>query len=166
MLSLLTVLGQVIPGGRESPFCAAGLRQCRAWNPITSEAMLALWHQTRSMQNATADVYQQPAPQFGDCRGVHWWMARLTRGSGDNTGITDNRQSGEQRRERGVTWGMRVSNDGLVMEKASIGSLGCTAVVTGLLRCHSDTVEVKASLLASSTARWSIGSSRSCLSWS
>lgn len=162
MLSLLTVLGQVIPGGRESPFCAAGLRQCRAWNPITSEAMLALWHQTQSMQNATADVYQQLAPQFSYCRGVHWRMAWLTRGSGDNTGITDNRQSGEQRREWGVTWGMR--NDGLMTEEASIGSLGCVANCNRFplerpVWFHSDTVKVNVSFLVLSIA-WKTSSRR------
>lgn len=78
MFSLLGVLGQAIPGGSESPFCAAGLRQRRAWNPITSVAMLALWHQTPLMQNATAGVHQRRAPHFSQRRGVHWWVARLS----------------------------------------------------------------------------------------
>lgn len=102
IFSLLAVLGQVIPGGSESPFRAAGLRQCRAWNPITSAAMLALWHQTPSMQNATAGVYQQRAPQFSCCKGVHWWVASLTRGRRDDTGDTDEGQSGAQKTGRGA----------------------------------------------------------------
>lgn len=123
MFSLLAVPGQVIPGGSESPFRAAGLRQCRAWNPITSAAMLALWHQTPSMQNATAGVYQQRAPQFSSCRGVHWWVARLTRGRRDDTVDTDEGQSGEQKkgvgvRVRTVEWGEKML------------SLGCTSIVT------------------------------------
>lgn len=111
VFSLLAVLGQVIPGGSESPFRAAGLRRCRAWNPITSAAMLALWHQTPSMQNATAGVYQQLAPQFSYCRGVHWWVARLTRGRRDDTGDNDVGQNGEHRgkgglrKEDGWGWG-------------------------------------------------------------
>lgn len=80
MFSLLTVPSQVIPEGSESPFLAVGLRRCRAWNPITSAAMLVLWHQTPSMQNTTAGVYQQLALQIGGChRWVHPWVTFLTR---------------------------------------------------------------------------------------
>lgn len=109
------MLGQVIPGGSESPFCAAGLRQCWAWNPITSAAMLALWHQTPSMQNATASVYQQCAPQFSYCRGVHWWVACQTRSRRDDTGDTDEGQTGEEERGRvvGEDWGGMKGEDGV-----------------------------------------------------
>lgn len=110
MFSLLAVLGQVIPGGSESPFRAAGLHRCRAWNPITSAAMLALWHQTPSMQNATAGVYQQRAPQFSRCRRVHWWVTRLTRGRRDDTGDSDVGQNGKHGRTRG--WGTKVCEGG------------------------------------------------------
>lgn len=132
MFSLLAVPGQVIPGGSESPFRAAGLRQCRAWNPITSAAMLALWHQTPSMQNATAGVYQQRAPQFSSCRGVHWWVARLTRGRRDDTVDTDEGQSGEQKkgvgvRVRTVEWGKKML------------SLGCTSIVTAACTTEANT---------------------------
>lgn len=132
MFSLLAVPGQVIPGGSESPFRAAGLRQCRAWNPITSAAMLALWHQTPSMQNATAGVYQQRAPQFSSCRGIHWWVARLTRGRRDDTVDTDEGQSGEQKkgvgvRMRTVEWGEKML------------SLGCTSIVTAACTTEANT---------------------------
>lgn len=86
---LLTVQGQVIPEGSESSFCAAGLRRCRAWNPITGAALPALWHQAPSMQNATAGVYQQLATQFSSCWPVHRWVVWLIRGSKDDHGDTD-----------------------------------------------------------------------------
>lgn len=110
MFSLLAVLGQVIPGGSESPFLAARLCRCRAWNPITSAAMLALWHQTPSMQNATAGVYQQLAPQLSRCRGAHWWVTWLTRGRRDDTSDTDVGQNGEHRMKWG--WGRQVDEGG------------------------------------------------------
>lgn len=110
MFSLLAVLGQVIPEGSESPFLAARLRRCRAWNPITSAALPSLWHQTPLMQNATAGVYQQPAPQLSRCRGVHWWVTWLTRGRRDDTCDTDVGQNGEHRMKWG--WGRRVGDGG------------------------------------------------------
>lgn len=109
MFSSLAALGQVIPRGSESPFLAARLRRCRAWNPITSAAMPALWHQTPSMQNATAGVYQQRAPQSSRCRGVHWWVTRLTRSRGDDTGDTRVGQNGERRIKPG--WGKQVEDE-------------------------------------------------------
>lgn len=129
MFSLLAVPGQVIPGGSESPFRAAGLRQCWAWNPITSAAMLALWHQTPSMQNDTAGVYQQRAPQFSYCRGVHWWVARLTRATRDDTVDTDEGQHGEQKKGgMGCRWGRRRGGKKML----SLGSVSIVTAAGGL----------------------------------
>lgn len=97
MFSLLAVPGQVIPGGSESPFCAAGLRQCRAWNPITSAAMLALWHQTPSMQNAplafTSNVLHSSVPAEGFTDGWPGWQ-----GAGEMTLLTLMRDKVENRK--------------------------------------------------------------------
>lgn len=94
MLSLLAAPGLVIPPGSESPFLAARLRRCRAWNPITGAAVPALRHQTPPMQNATAGVYQRRARQSSRrCREVHWWVTRLTRSRGDGAGDTGVGQS-------------------------------------------------------------------------
>lgn len=86
--SLLTVLGQVIPEGSESLFGAAGHRRCWAWNPITSAAMLALWHPAPSMQNATAAVNQEPASHSGCCWGVHPWVVPVMVGMRTDMGDT------------------------------------------------------------------------------
>ena len=99
MFSLLAV----IPRGSESPFLAARLRRCWAWNPINGAGMPALWHQTPSMQNATTGVHQQLSLQLTRCRGVQWWMTWLTRVRGDDTRDTDVGQNGEC----SMKWGMR-----------------------------------------------------------
>lgn len=117
VLLFLAVLAQVIPGGSESPFRAAGLRRCRAWNPITSAAMLALWHQAPSMQNATAwRLPAKRAPQFSYCRGVFtdgWsgWqgagaMARVTlmRGKVESSGKRRGEGKGQSRNGEWGWW--------------------------------------------------------------
>lgn len=72
--------------------------------------MLALWHQTPSMQNAAAGVYQQLGPLFSCCKGVCLWVTRSTRGSRDDTGDTDVGQNEEHGWKGG--WGRRVGEGG------------------------------------------------------
>lgn len=83
-------LAQWFPGESESPFGAVGHCLCRAWNPIISTAMLALWHQTPLMQNAiwcrlpatrfTVQLLQRCSLMGGltDRRGKRGWDGLLT----------------------------------------------------------------------------------------
>ena len=132
MFFLLAVPGQVIPAGSESPFCAAGLCWCRAWNPITSAAMLALWHQTPSMQNATAGVYQRLVPQLSYRRGVHWWVAWLTRGRRDDTGDTDEGERGVREGMDGLERPEKEQWVWITMTNIFIWSLGWMIILTAV----------------------------------
>lgn len=73
--------------------------------------MPALWHQTPSMQNPSASVYQQLAPQLSCCRGVHWWVTWLTRSRGDDTVDAHAGQNGNMDKEmlrKRDGWGWRL----------------------------------------------------------